>query len=931
MVKTNEDHVESFTVREATPDRIKRLYAMPELLSQPTIIRENGLIFAGQGSLLTFEKPSDILGKIIKWFPKEYAEAQANAKGGGPFFGRISLFGPYPSWQDEPAAFLTLWECMPQIAWAQPTQNPFMRRLNDSLRFQAIAARSSTDADFKQCVYERSGRIPVFSQAALEANKKTMREIGSRVTPVLQKKFTRFLSSTRCHGTGPDDCVLIMLLWSSLSPTDVDLAKVIQTLESEVAPDSPLPALQKPIDKYGQGLKEGERRFDEALRQAAFLRAKLTSITRAPTAWPPHSLRATLQQMSAFWLRLKEALKPGWEYYALDYYNEQVNPWQILTQEGAANLDMHEAILSELQRLASAGSCDVAEVWLKGQQVLRARFALHQLKEKQKLDCVSPDWNWLQTGKTQEARNLYQQYSEVLNHMQSGTMHEVLLTELTDYGKRCFEKTGVTSTPGLDKICVTWISEPQAVPLKLKHARLTLSKSKQFQAKQLQVPEAPPANPTARVGWLKQLAKSMDAGAQQKMQDFIGELARRNGSLSAATWWTHPHHDKSLIDLQVYMHDERSYPDRFFASEKVLLLLEGQTFSLVRIPRRFLGEHNNADLVQVSDLDNDGNLEAWWAESFRQCKGDESDLESELDCSAKQADMGEIKGDSLTYFVNTRQKHQQSRSAEKTPNAVLEAAVMPINTGNREDCNTVLVGSVLEKKLKISFQSRTNNGDVISLACKPHPQHPERTIVTLFHDLKDKKGQPVENKKGFVFGVINVAREKIYSLYRETIEEDASIRIDTGGLEIDTARYNLAPGVRALGVRMNIGYSPQCADGGTSGFLTLFVEEGKRLKPALKDLPMSMWRITEGSTCGVGDNEFSVDEVSLTLSVAGTTTAGWRDLELAAHRQRERWDGIADEPAQRKKNKQILGKLRWNGKMYSGGEFWVSEKIWPSR
>ena len=128
MVKTTENKVRDFVVREATPERIERLYQMPELLDQPKVIRENGLIFAGRGNLLAFDKPSDVLTKVERWFPNEFAAARAAQD--TRFFGHLHLYGPFPGWDSEPAAFLGLWNCMPQIAWLRPTENPFRRRLN---------------------------------------------------------------------------------------------------------------------------------------------------------------------------------------------------------------------------------------------------------------------------------------------------------------------------------------------------------------------------------------------------------------------------------------------------------------------------------------------------------------------------------------------------------------------------------------------------------------------------------------------------------------------------------------------------------------------------------------------------------------------------------------------------------------------------------
>ncbi|BBB63026.1 hypothetical protein UNDKW_4753 [Undibacterium sp. KW1] len=73
----------------------------------------------------------------------------------------------------------------------------------------------------------------------------------------------------------------------------------------------------------------------------------------------------------------------------------------------------------------------------------------------------------------------------------------------------------------------------------------------------------------------------------------------------------------------------------------------------VWLPVRFRGGPAQNNLAQVFDLDGDGNLEQWWAEVFDICVGDASDRKRRADCSATSADMGEVSGDSLTYFVHS--------------------------------------------------------------------------------------------------------------------------------------------------------------------------------------------------------------------------------------------------------------------------------------
>jgi hypothetical protein len=131
------------------------------------------------------------------------------------------------------------------------------------------------------------------------------------------------------------------------------------------------------------------------------------------------------------------------------------------------------------------------------------------------------------------------------------------------------------------------------------------------------------------------------------------------------------------------------------------------------------------------------------------------------------------------------------------------------------------------------------------------------------------------------------------------IEEDASIRVGEFGLHLDLGRYLLAPGVRALGARMDIGYGPRCAEGGESNYLTLFVQEGRELRPVLKDLAMSRWQIIEGSNaCGQDEHASYVqDNVTLTIELGKAGADGWRDLEVVAQHQLEASGATAAAPS----------------------------------
>lgn len=229
-------------------------------------------------------------------------------------------------------------------------------------------------------------------------------------------------------------------------------------------------------------------------------------------------------------------------------------------------------------------------------------------------------------------------------------------------------------------------------------------------------------------------------------------------------------------------------------------------------------------------------------------------------------------------------------------------------------CASLPLGEILAPALKIDFgNGEPGEGDVSEIACKAHPVRPALTIVALFYRLKDARGEEEADKSGFALAVIDPQQRILHQLYRDIREGEATMR-SHGGLTIDTARYQLKPGVRAFGVRMSIGWGPRCADGGWDNFLTLFVEEGKRLTPVMEMLPMSTWSFPEGNkVCGDQPEGGVAETTELSLALASSTSGGWRDLDVIAHTKVDAaLDGSEPKPTAR-----VAYRLRKNGKLYS--------------
>ena len=488
-------------------------------------------------------------------------------------------------------------------------------------------------------------------------------------------------------------------------------------------------------------------------------------------------------------------------------------------------------------------------------------------------------------------------------------LRDRLLAVFTDQTDSCFETKVDNLPPWVLKLCNSWISEPQTVAFTLEHSKLTLDPIRQFRLTLHEPPKEMAKDDITEVQdkWLATLVPDMSV-ATQELHDYFIDLAKRNQHVANAKIWRHPGHANSLIEL--YLSDNEK--------THIILMAGPQTLTAIDILPRFHGKYRKNEIVRVSDLDEDGKLELWMANafSFSHCRGDESDLERELDCTAKTADMGEIQNDTLSFFV-------KSEALPEFDLAKASSVQEPVVTGLVDEyrsCNRYLVVSVLASKLDLKFG---DDGNVIGVVCKPHPLHPEQTLVALFHRLKD-----TEDKKGLVFAVIDVEQKRVHRLYRDSIQEDASTRISEYSLKIDTAPYNLAPGVRALGLRLNIGHSPRCADGGASGYLRLFVEEGQQLVPVLKDLPMNLWSITDGiGICGGANTEYTIDHVTLTITVLPAATEGWRDLEVTAHHRIETTSPLTGKPVKKMEKTQLLGTLRASGKVYKTHS--IQYRIWP--
>ncbi|HEY8973227.1 MAG TPA: hypothetical protein VIN75_03350 [Burkholderiaceae bacterium] len=153
----------------------------------------------------------------------------------------------------------------------------------------------------------------------------------------------------------------------------------------------------------------------------------------------------------------------------------------------------------------------------------------------------------------------------------------------------------------------------------------------------------------------------------------------------------------------------------------------------------------------------------------------------------------------------------------------------------------------------------------------------------------------------------------VVSSFKGALEADPALKVVSGSLWLDTAAYDIAPGVRAFGLDVTSGAPRGCAGMGSGARRSLFVSQGRFIRPVLQDLPMSEWALIQRGKSACTDSgapELTITEnFTAKLALAPTSTKGWRDLVVTGTASRD--DGHLDE------RPPFSAVLKWDGRMYS--------------
>ena len=231
--------------------------------------------------------------------------------------------------------------------------------------------------------------------------------------------------------------------------------------------------------------------------------------------------------------------------------------------------------------------------------------------------------------------------------------------------------------------------------------------------------------------------------------------------------------------------------------------------------------------------------------------------------------------------------------------------------GDSQQCDGAMLNTLASQLGQTAWHQPDDEhpGTLVAAACKPWPDDSNQTVVALAYDKSGERNLVDGHSLLMLLGKTDTQSGKLTAIYREDVEEDASWALESGALRIDTARYRLAPGVRAFGViTHSSARGPSCPDFNYNNLLTLVVQDGKTLRPVLKVYLEQWMQITE-NTCS-NSEESQSESAQITLSMGKEISHGFADIILTAQ--------VSGDEGQQRTVKKVL---RYDGKRYPLEEY----------
>lgn len=856
MRETNEENVVEFSSKIITPENIKAFIAQPKFGAYDNMIRSNALIFAAQTDLLTFEKFSDIQQKMSTWFP---AETNGARTGKDSFFNKIIFLGPYSNWPVESMAFGALWECMPRSTWIHPQKNPYGYGLQ--------LTDGSGDFRFIKCFESRVGRIHVAEGDALYKKslleKKTIQEL---VAPYLENRFEQHLKKYQCKLTGADDCVLVLSMWAALNPKNKKLGQFIPLIESQLA------------------AVKGNIETDSKPRKMAFLQAKM--------------LYQLIQQQDIT-DELAQAIR----------INQSVinsNPNLDLRYFANFSTSIHSEFYRQVTILLASNNCNLINSQIPSKDV-EWDFVLKAMTKTGKLPCNY----YLDTRALFDDDNkndaLKKAYLAIILKEGAVKEREAYISDFLSHGDDCFSARANQLSLENKQLCKRYVHEKETTEF----GRMKITNNKSLLKTIVKI-DSGRKETFKSSSWVYQrflpvLGKSTSLKLKNLVRDYTsGEPKTYLAEISV---WQDLNHGDVLLHMYFYVGN--SSAERWMVANK-------NGLQDIQMPGRFKirSQIEVNDIVKVTDLDSDGNLELWIHDQenivaanifsehrsytgdehyrFDECKGNETDLKRNIDCTLPLARMGEINQGMLTYFA-------KNKPINTTPISHLFKGDKdyPAYDYAPRYCNELLIRAAIASKFTLK-----TDAEVLGLACEENQMHPERHLISFFHTM-------TENDFKLALIDVDVKNKKIYHQYNRTIESDAITNPQNGGIAIDF--IDVAENKKAIKVTLNINRSPRCAEANENNLMSLLIEDKNSYRPILQDMVMYRWQLTSGDPCSANEDvEYTDENIYIELQPTISEHNELKDFDVVHKRKINAFS----ETRKPEYKEERAGSLEFNGKEY---------------
>lgn len=205
-------------------------------------------------------------------------------------------------------------------------------------------------------------------------------------------------------------------------------------------------------------------------------------------------------------------------------------------------------------------------------------------------------------------------------------------------------------------------------------------------------------------------------------------------------------------------------------------------------------------------------------------------------------------------------------------------------------------------------------GTVVAQACKAWPYDAAVRLAAIAFDTGTGVAAPGDRALQLRVAMLEADSGKVLAGYTQELGEDAALELDAGSLRLDTARYDLAPGTRAIGVVVrSVARGPSCPDFDSNDALTLLVRDGRRLRPLLQH-DLSLWQRVRGEPCSVGQGRVVSESAKLQLAMAAQAHAGYADIVLTA--DIVTFDTAPDGNTSTERTRRTRQLLRYDGNRY---------------